>query len=122
VTNDLSTLSHDSANLTRTRPALGDPDIEQYLELLLGPKDDGSAFSSDESRRISWRSHAADVMRLVHPGSRPWAWWEYDAPEPARPGESEPVYLARWGLLTEAEQESLAQATVHPVWHATRNP
>src|SRR5712692_4873900 len=29
--------------------------LEQYLELLLGPNDDTSAFDSDESRRQAWR-------------------------------------------------------------------
>ena len=116
----LNTLTHDAPTRTGSAPAL--LDLEQYLELLLGPKDAASAFASDESRRSSWRSHAAEVMRLVYPGSRPWAWWEYDAPEPAGPRETEPAYLARWGLLTEAEQASLAQAGVQPVWHATRNP
>jgi len=120
VSTYLNTLTHDAPNRTGSAPAL--LDLEQYLELLLGPKDAASAFASDESRRSSWRSHAAEVMRLVYPGSRPWAWWEYDAPEPAGPRETEPAYLARWGLLTEAEQASLAQAGVQPVWHATRNP
>jgi hypothetical protein len=120
VSTYLNTLTHDAPNRTGSAPAL--LDLEQYLELLLGPKDAASAFASDESRRSSWRSHAAEVMRLVYPGSRPWAWWEYDAPEPARPRETELAYLARWGLLTEAEQASLAQGRVQPVWHATRNP
>lgn len=71
-----------------------------------------------------------------HPGSRPWAWWAFDAPEPRRqiaPGpaavgpdlwfglprlyaavsphamyESERDYLARHGLLTDGERLSLA--------------
>ena len=117
----LSTVAH-APNLTRTLPALGYPDLEQYLELLLGPRDTGSAFDSDESRRTAWRSHSAGLMRLVQPGSRPWAWWEYDAPEPPRPRESATAYLARCGLLTEAERASLAQAANQPASHATRNP
>jgi hypothetical protein len=122
VSTYLSTVTHDAPNLTRAVPALGNLDLEQYLELLLGPSDGGSAFDSDEFRRSSWRSHRAEVMRLVQPGSRPWAWWEYDAPEPARPRESETEYLARLGLLTEAEQISLARAGAQRVSHATRNP
>lgn len=105
----LSTVAHSATNLTKAARALGYLNLEQYLELLLGPRDAGSAFDSDESRRTSWRLHSAELMRLVEPGSRPWAWWEYDAPEPARPRESEPAYLARCGLLTEAERASLSK-------------
>jgi hypothetical protein len=122
VSTYLSTVTHDAPNLTRGVPALVNPDLEQYLELLLGPGDAGSAFDSDECRRTAWRLHWAEVMRLVQPGSRPWAWWEYDAPEPVRPRESELAYLTRCGLLTEAEQVSLAGAAAQPVSHATRNP
>jgi len=110
VSTYLSTVTHYGPNITPTLPALGYPHLEQYLELLLGPRDAGSAFESDESRRTSWRSHSADLMRLVEPGSRPWAWWEYDAPETPWPRESVPAYLARLGLLTEVEEASLAQA------------
>lgn len=119
----LSTVTQDAPNLTRALPALGYPDLEQYLELLLGPRDAGSAFDSDESRRTSWRSQAAALMRLVEPGSRPWAWWEYDAPKPVMPWESATAYLARCGLLTQAEQASLlARAANQRASHATRNP
>jgi hypothetical protein len=122
VSTYLSTVTQDAPNLTRALPALGYLDLEQYLELLLGPRDAGSAFDSDESRRISWRSHSAELMRLVQPGSRPWAWWEYDAPKPVKPWESAMAYLARCGLLTEGEQASLAQAANQRASHATRNP
>jgi hypothetical protein len=107
VSTYLRTVTHDAPILTRAVPALGYPDLEQYLELLMGPRDGGSAFQSDDSRRDTWRSHSAELMRLVQPGSRPWAWWEYDAPEPVLPRESETAYLARCGLFTESEQKSL---------------
>ena len=103
----LRTVTHDAPILTRAVPALGYSDLEQYLELLMGPRDRGSAFQSDNSRRDTWRSHSAELMRLVQPGSRPWAWWEYDAPEPVLPRESETAYLGRCGLFTESEQKSL---------------
>jgi hypothetical protein len=122
VSTYLSTVTHDASNFSRTAPALDYPDLEQYIELLLGPRDAGSAFASDEARRTSWRSHSAELKRLVEPGSRPWAWWEYDAPEPARARESETAYLERWGLLTEAEQASLGPAARQHASHATRNP
>lgn len=86
--------------------------LEQYLELLLGPKGPGSAFDTNESRLAAWRSHSAQVMQMVAAGSRPWAWWEYDAPVPALPREPDLTYLMRCDLLTAREQAALG-ATKH---------
>ena len=97
-------------------------DLEQYLELLLGPKEDLSAFDSDESRRDAWRDHAAGLLLMVAPGSRPWAWWQYDATEPMLPREPELAYLTRCGLLTEAERQRLERAGLQLPSLATRNP
>jgi len=97
-------------------------DLEQYLELLLGPKDDDSAFDSDESRRDAWRKHFAELMPMVDPGSRPWAWWQYDAPEPMLPREPEVAYLSRCGLLTEDERARLRGAGIQDPSQATRKP
>jgi hypothetical protein len=38
------------------------------------------------------------------PGTRPLRWWQYDAPAPRRPGQSEYEYLRRHNLLTAAEK------------------
>ena len=97
-------------------------DLEQYLELLLGPNDDISAFDSDESRREAWRDHTAELLSLVDPGSRPWAWWQYDAIEPILPREPALAYLSRCGLLTGAERERLEHAGIQLPSLATRNP
>jgi hypothetical protein len=86
--------------------------LEQYLELLLGPKDLGSAFDTDESRLAAWRSHAAELTGMVAAGSRPWAWWQYDAPVPAFARESDLTYLLRCDLLTEREQTELGMIKV----------
>lgn len=96
--------------------------LEQYLELLLGPNDDISSFTSDESRRQAWRDHAAELLPLVDPGSRPWAWWQYDATEPMLPRESALAYLSRCGHLTSAERELLERAGIQLPSLATRNP
>ena len=95
--------------------------LEQYLELLLGSNDDASAFESDDARRTAWRTHSTELIAMVDPGSRPWAWWKYDAPEAPLPRESERDYLARHGLLTEAEQRRLETARTHTS-QATRKP
>jgi hypothetical protein len=39
------------------------------------------------------------------PGTRPWAWWQYDAPEDRPMDESEAAYLRRLDLLTPGEME-----------------
>ncbi|PYT23653.1 MAG: hypothetical protein DMG58_27620 [Acidobacteria bacterium] len=97
-------------------------DLEQYLELLLGPNDDTSAFNSDESRREAWRDYAAELLPMVDPGSRPWAWWQYAATEPVLPREPALAYLSRCGLLTGAERERLEHAGIQLPSLATRNP
>ncbi|HLN03069.1 MAG TPA: hypothetical protein VK335_27515 [Bryobacteraceae bacterium] len=95
--------------------------LEQYLELLLGPKG-GSAFDSDVARHVAWHEHRAELLPLVDPGSRPWAWWQYDAPEPVLPREPEIAYLERCRLLSAQERTRLQYAGSYVGSHATRNP
>jgi len=122
VSSHLPTQAHDAASFIRAVHVHGRPDLEQCLELLLGPKHVGSSFASNTSRRAAWRFHSEELMRLVEPGSRPWAWWVYDAPEPTLPRESDFDYLARCGLLTKGERARLPKTRVQPAAHATRNP
>ena len=95
--------------------------LEQYLELLLGPKG-GSAFDTDVARHVAWHEHQAELLPLVDPGSRPWAWWQYDAPEPVLAREPEIAYLERCQLLTSQERTRLQYARSYVGSHATRNP
>lgn len=44
------------------------------------------------------------------PGTRPWAWWRFEAPEPLPEGEEESDYLKRHGLLLDGELEELRRA------------
>jgi hypothetical protein len=37
------------------------------------------------------------------PGTRPWAWWEFDAPEPLPGDETERAYLKRLNLFVPGE-------------------
>jgi hypothetical protein len=37
------------------------------------------------------------------PGTRPWAWWQFDAPEPRDADETQADYLIRHGLLLPGE-------------------
>jgi len=77
---------------------------EQYLDLLLGPQNSSSAFTSESARRRAWQQAKAILEALVEPGARPSAWWDYEAPEPSGPRETAPEFLARHGLLTEADR------------------
>jgi hypothetical protein len=109
------------------------------LRLLTGHDYDflGAAALGDDDLLEAWQELRCELMEQhqgERPGSRPWAWWENDAPEPRRrikeggpcsffrspatfgiPSncdeaefESERDYLARLGLLTAEELEALA--------------
>lgn len=95
--------------------------LEQYLELLLGPKG-GSAFATEFARHLAWMEHRTELLPLVDPGSRPWAWWQYDAPEPVLAREPEIAYLERCQFLTKQERTRLQYAKSYAGSHATRNP
>lgn len=68
---------------------------EQLLQWWIGAAD-------DTVRRKPW----VFPMR-GGPGTRPWAWWEFDAPEAACDGERQADYLTRLGLLLPGEAEQL---------------
>ncbi|WP_033336892.1 hypothetical protein [Thioalkalivibrio thiocyanodenitrificans] len=60
----------------------------------------------DDRMRLDWQRHR-DVLLpewiKANPGTRPYAWWKFDAPEPRPEAEAEREYLARHGLLTDGE-------------------
>jgi hypothetical protein len=75
---------------------------------------------SDEAVAPLWRRHGPTVLAdwvRRRPGTRPWAWWRFDAPESRRtrtPGrvpvpENQADYLDRLDLLTDAERERLGR-------------
>ena len=53
------------------------------LELSESGLEPESPFGSDEERRIAWLAHRDELLEGNRPGSRPGAWWYYDAPEGA---------------------------------------
>jgi len=44
------------------------------------------------------------------PGTRPWAWWQFDAPEQRDDNETETDYLRRLQFLTATELTALENA------------
>ena len=49
-----------------------------------------------------------------NPGTRPYAWWECEAPEPRRDGESGYFYLTRHGLILPSEQRKRPGGSIRP--------
>ncbi len=86
--------------LTGPGPA-GDLSAEAWAVLGAGLT---AAWSRGEARR------ADGAPPRGAPGTRPWGWWEYEAPGPRRPGEAEADYLRRHGLLGADEEAALAAA------------
>jgi hypothetical protein len=116
----------------RTRAHL----LEGHDLVILDP--DARALDDDELAE-AWGHLRDELMSehvAAHPGTRPYGWWAFDAPEPRRQltagpeplpergmyfgkprcyrgvppegmYESETTYLARLGLLTEQERETL---------------
>lgn len=76
---------------------------------MIGPNYHGSAFESDAERREAWRLHGAEVATWGNyiPGTRCWAWWEYESPEPRGIEDwdelAEAQHLRRMGVLSEQE-------------------
>lgn len=62
-----------------------------------------------------WRDLRDELLAewtVAHPGTRPFGWWRYDAPEPLGEDESEAEYLTRHSLLGADERRRLgAQAS-----------
>jgi len=78
------------------------------MELWIGPSDRGvSAFESVFTRRAAWFANKEELMEANGPGQRPWAWWQFEAPQPLSEKEDPVKALRRWGLLTPAEEAGL---------------
>ena len=60
---------------------------ERLQFLLQGYNFFGEAFADDADAEKCWRDHGPKIMRSwikSSPGSRPWAWWKFDATERRR--------------------------------------
>ncbi|HET8903655.1 MAG TPA: hypothetical protein VFN16_06655 [Saccharospirillum sp.] len=63
----------------------------------------------DRARMLAdWQRHREKIIAawiIEYPGTRPYAWWKFDAPGPREENETEYTYLARHALLTESEKD-----------------
>ncbi len=57
-------------------------------------------FNEDEPPMKLWT-----FVGTPNPKTRPWAWWQFDAPQDAKKDEAECEYLERLGLLLPGEAE-----------------
>jgi hypothetical protein len=81
----------------------------QEMELWLGASHHGSTFASEEERRRLWAAHRERLLSWWgQDGTRPQAWWRYDAPNIPFPGPArERSVLWEAGLLTKREVAAL---------------
>jgi hypothetical protein len=91
----------------RRKSKLRDLSIEEEWSLTIGGCWD-SEFACDEDRRDAWERHRDDLLAESRAGTRPAAWWDYDATIP-RPGgdDCQEPALYGAGLLSEAELAEL---------------
>jgi len=64
-----------------------------------------------ELARAVWQEHRDELLSKYvadHPGRRPWAWWQFDAPDSCTEDED----LRRLGLLSPSEREYVKQQTI----------
>src|SRR3954453_2700153 len=85
--------------------------LMERWSLELGDDDRRPAFNSDAERRAAWEYHREALLARERPGSRPRAWWEYDAPIRWPGYDRETVALYEAGLMSE---EEIAELT--PWW------
>ena len=106
----------------RTESGLSPEELEHLISGFIILDGDDPAWATDDAeRRQIWETHKTFIMSLQGEpckgesfafqrgnvyfayGTRPSAWWDYDAPEPRVPGESEAAYLRCHNLLTQEE-------------------
>ena len=74
----------------KSKPKNLPDNIRLLLETGSGPTGNAETFlmeGSDQRMQAVWEQFKNEIMAAwirEHPGSRPWAWWEIDAPEPRR--------------------------------------
>src|SRR3954447_18569012 len=77
--------------------------LMERWSLELGEDERRPAFANEEERRAAWEYHREALLARERPGSRPRAWWEYDAPIRWPGYDRETVALYEAGLMSEEE-------------------
>lgn len=76
-----------------------------FVDLAIGPAGD----YDDAEAEHAWREHR-EAMLADCDGTRPWAWWRYEAGEQRPTGlDAEAIRLAELGELSVAEKQSIAR-------------
>jgi hypothetical protein len=73
--------------------------FEYWLSLTIGDNPHKPAFSNERERRAHWEEFREQLLSRSVRGKRPWAWWQYDSPQPRDPGCHETLQLYRLGQL-----------------------
>src|SRR5919197_566022 len=80
-------------------------DIGTAIELILGPSE-----HTVEELELAWRAWGQAMLRSTRRvGSRPWAWWRFEAGEGEPSEADEPVRLAELGELRDDELAASAE-------------
>lgn len=75
--------------------------VDQVEQLQIGRPFFGPGFGGDqEALEAAWKAFRVELLRewvAEHPGTRPWAWWRFDAPELRRrvDGRRHPFFSAK---------------------------
>jgi phage terminase large subunit-like protein len=117
----------------RRRGRVGELTRQEVLYLWSGFNliDGSNAFegaSRDDLRR-AYQEHRAQVLDSyveTFPGTRPWAWWQFEAPKRRKAAyspdflcelrEPESLYLYRCGLMTAKEEAAIERAGFAPIF------
>ncbi len=88
---------------------------EQWSELVFGRGARASVWASPLDKRRAWYEHRDDLLSRITPGWRPAGFWAVEAVTigPFQNGETNEQWLARHGLLGDAERIALDVAQRH---------
>jgi hypothetical protein len=83
------------------KPRLGGLEVDQAMDLQIGPGARQHNAEELERLRELWFAHRAELMATGRPGSRPWAWWQWESGIGAPP----PTPVDRDGFVTGENAE-----------------
>lgn len=75
--------------------------------MVIGDLPDRPEFRTDKARRAAWNAHREEILAESRAGHRPWAWWEYDAPEARDESQAEEDQLIAMGVVDDDERAKI---------------